>query len=322
MALSGQFVFTMAVAAVAVQSVVGFDSRSYGPNFRGDGTFYGPTNRGHCAFRERLPRTFANMVPISLSYPQYDKSASCGACIEFYGTGRGSAGTKIGTHKQYGYVHDSCHDCGNGDLDLALHGDGRHEVVWKFIPCPVDDVQLLFEGSNMYYKKVQIRGTKFPIVSAVVDNKPSLMSDDNFFVSHGQFPNSATIVAKDVSGNEYRIQAAINVADGLVIPNSVQKNGNSMQNGNSGSPGHRKPSSKCVARGKPCTYSRKCCRGSVCARVRWASSRRCIKKPAPKCIPRYKFCTGPRRPHGSKSCCGRLRCKHSRGLKYMRCLPR
>lgn len=308
-------IIIVVMAAMGVQSTMGFDRKSFDGNFRGDGTYYGPTQRGHCAFRENLPRTFANMVPVSLSFPQYDNSASCGACIEFYGTGRGSSGTKIGTHKQYAYVHDSCHDCNAGDLDLSVNGDGRHEVVWKFIPCPVDDVQLLFEGSNTYYKKIQIRGTKTPIMSAVVDGKPSIKSPDNFFISHGHFPSSAKIVAKDVFGNEYVIQSSINIADGLVLPKSVSKNGDPSRTGNT-------PPLNCSSRGKYCSNSRKCCNGSVCAHVRWASTRRCVKKSPPKCIPRFAFCSGPRKPNGRKYCCGHLKCVHSRGRRYKRCLRR
>lgn len=309
------------ILAAAVGEAVAFGRSSYGSEVRGDATYYGHTDKGHCALRGKLPRTFANMLPVSLAMPQYAGSASCGACIQFRGTGRGSTGTPVGKHIQYAYVHDSCHDCAPNDLDLSKHGDGRFEVVWKFIPCPVDDVQLLFEGSNTYYKKFQIRGARTPIVSASMAGKPGVKTPDNFFVAHGTFPAAAPIVAKDVFGNEYRMHASINVADGLVIPKSVTKNGAPLRPGPNGPPGASKRKPKCSNRGSFCSASRKCCTGSVCATVRWASSRRCVSPPS-RCIPKWKFCSGPRKPNNAKSCCRHLVCRHSRGLRYKRCLPR
>lgn len=303
-----------------------FDKSSYSQTYRGDGTYYGHTTQGHCSMRERLPKTYAGMLPVSLNLEQYDNSAACGACIEFRGTGRGSSGTKISTRKQLAYVHDSCGDCPKNDLDLSKNGDGRHEVIWKFVPCPITDVQLLFEGCNAYYKKIQIRGVTVPIVSATVNGKGTIKTPDNFFVAHGYFPSAGSIVAKDVIGNVYNIKASINVAQGLVIPKSVSKNGSPPRRpGNNPNP---KPTKrpfnpkKCVKQFRICGVGRRCCHGTMCAKVGWSSARRCVKHSPNKCIPKYAYCTGPRKPKHAHTCCGRLRCRKPKSSHHKKCLPR
>lgn len=125
----------------------------------------------------------------------------CGACIEGTGTGGGSGATPIGTFKAY--VSDKCPECASGSLDFALTGDGRWDIEWSFVPCPGSDVPtFMFEGSNLFYWKIQPRGTASPVEELTVNGLPGMRTDDNFFVIEdgGPFEGPQEVTTTTIDG--------------------------------------------------------------------------------------------------------------------------
>lgn len=192
-----------------------FVSSDYGKRFFGKGTYYGYTTGGNCGMRGNLP-TYKNMLPVAINEAQYAGSKSCGACIKLVGTGKGIGGKPINGIFN-AYVHDRCPECGVGDLDLSSDGDGIWKINWIFVPCPKVIPTILFEGSSKYYKKIQLRGLKFPVRSMLIDGLVGERSQDNFFVSHngGGFRDVGILKIVDIMGNRAVAKINLNKADGV-----------------------------------------------------------------------------------------------------------
>lgn len=321
----------------------GFGIADYNKEYPGEGTYYGFTTGGNCAMRGGLSSMYNGMVPVAINDEQYADSMSCGACLEVEGSGKGIGGTPI-KGKFKAYVHDRCPECKKGDVDLSKSGDGRWHVKIKFIPCPNDnEPSFLFEGSNSFYKKLQFRGGKYPVGAMVIDGIRGVKTQDNFFIAlnGGGFHGTGRVVMTDLSGRSMTATMNLDVSDGVVKPNKFEIDGKAKRKP-SPRPPPRKPSRKpsprpkprgrCVPQGKFCGATKfnvwrtsKCCRkGYYCQWVKWSKYRRCARgrpqKPK-RCIPRYRFCSGPRK-HRGNTCCGKYVCRHSKSVRYMRCLPR
>lgn len=85
------------------------------------------------------------------------------------------------------YVNDRCPECLTGAIDLGWTGDGRFPITWKAVDCPViGNLQYLFQGSQPFYMKLQVRNNKIPI-STLEFGTPSgswitgTRTQDNFF---------------------------------------------------------------------------------------------------------------------------------------------
>lgn len=291
-----------------------FQGSDYGKTFNGEGTFYGLTSGGNCGMgaQSDLPEMYHSMLPVAINHDQYAKSASCGACLEVTGHGNGIGTTPI-TGTFYAYVHDHCHECKKGDLDLSSSGDGRWNISFKFIPCPQNSPELLFEGSNDYYKKIQIRGLTYPAWGMHISGKRGGRSQDNFFVSYdGPFPQHGMLRVKDVMGNVYKAWMRLNVAAGTLTPPEAfraplkkrnpnrNNNSNNQSNENSGnnnqnsqnnqnneqSNNNNSQNPQCVGDWMPCTDpdangsgEKECCSHShECKAVAWSTSWHCLPK--------------------------------------------
>lgn len=214
-------------------SMAAFYGSDYGKKYYGTGTTYGFTKGGNCAMRQDLP-AYRGMLPVAINEAQYAGSKSCGACIEMVGNGKG-IGTDPIKGKFMAYVHDlcpesndcndpgRCNECKEGDLDLSKSGDGVWNINWRFVPCPNPVPQFLFEGSNRYYKKVQVRGLTFPAATMTIAGSKATRTQDNFFVAKNQggFPSSATIKVVDIKGNQLTADLSIDISDGLSKSNRV-----------------------------------------------------------------------------------------------------
>lgn len=152
----------------------------YDESFKGDGTYYGPSQSGHCSITEPIPSMYNGMVAVALNGAQYADSFMCGACIEGRGTGGGSGHNPIGEFRAY--VTDSCMGCAWGDLDFAESGDGRWDIEWKFVPCPGGEPHFEWQGSHQWYWKIQARGTTSPVEELFVNHRMAQKVTDNFFV--------------------------------------------------------------------------------------------------------------------------------------------
>eukprot|EP00752_Nemacystus_decipiens_P013639 g12092.t1 len=172
----------------------------YGQTYTGEGTYYGFTTDGNCAYRDTVPGMYDGMIPIALNNEQYGDSLMCGACLEGRANGNGSGSNPIpSTYK--GWISDRCPECKPGDLDFSMSGDGRWEIEWEFVPCPGESITFQFEGSNAYYWKIQPRGTRTPVVSLTINGQPASRSQDNFFILEGgPWEGAQTVQTTTVAG--------------------------------------------------------------------------------------------------------------------------
>jgi hypothetical protein len=76
-----------------------------------------------------------------------------------------------------------------GDVDLGLTGDGRWGIYWTANDCPVGStfLQYLFQGSNLYYIKLQVRNHRVPISKVEFQGTdsawyPGARTPDNFWL--------------------------------------------------------------------------------------------------------------------------------------------
>lgn len=282
----------------------GFSPYDYGKLFSGDGTYYGLTSGGNCAMgpQSNLPHMYRSMVPIAINNDQYDNSKSCGACLLVTGRGRGSGGRPIrGTFRAY--IHDRCPECSRGDVDLSASGDGRWHVSWKFVACPMNDAYFAFEGSNNFYKKIQVRGLRYPAKMMWINGKRADRSQDNFFIAHGSFPYSGSIRVVDVKGNVFSAWTNLNLATGVFKAPASFNTPVGASSGSSSS-SYKKPYRKPYYRPKKKSkkrYYKKHGGGGY-------HKKRYYYKPKPKrkartCVPDWMACTG-RTNYKGLPCCG------------------
>lgn len=159
----------------------------------GDSTYYGESDAGNCQISPTLPE-WGNKLTFqtALNNTQYisnDQSSGCGICVEGHYLGTGSGATPP-PDTFTALVVDRCPECAPGDLDLALNGgDGRWDIRWKAIDCPVGDTKLsyLFEGSNPFYIKIGVRNHRIAVTQLEIQTRPDVpfvtatRKPDNFF---------------------------------------------------------------------------------------------------------------------------------------------
>lgn len=199
-------------------AVLSLSSAEYGPTFTGDGTYFGATEAGNCALRQPRPSMYADMVPVAINDAQYDDSKSCGACLNVTGSGHGSGSNPI-VGNFIAYVMDRCPECNYGDIDLSRDGDGRWDVSWRFIECPVQDLSFLFEGSNEYYWKMQPRGLRSPATQVLVNGVAGERTQDNFYIfPSGPFSMPANVSITTSLDKRYEVSLGHFLPDGVVTP--------------------------------------------------------------------------------------------------------
>ena len=128
----------------------------------GDGTYYGSASHIF------MPPEYEGKVDarVALNNPQH-RMGAYGMCIKVKGSGKGQGGqgsTPITTERLV-YVADVCPECAWGDIDFAIASDGRWEIDWHAVECPVGDntLKYIFKGSHEYYLKILPQVFKCPI---------------------------------------------------------------------------------------------------------------------------------------------------------------
>jgi expansin (peptidoglycan-binding protein) len=134
-------------------------------------TYYGlqtPTGSGNCGLSRggAIPAWVRGFdYTVAINAPQYGSGGwACGACLS--GTSRGvGLGATPPKATFLAYVVDKCPECAFGSLDLAVNGDGRWDISWKAVPCPVGNskVTYVLEGSNAFFLKVRVANTPIPL---------------------------------------------------------------------------------------------------------------------------------------------------------------
>lgn len=138
----------------------------------GDGTYYGYHSQGGACGLDPILLTENNtFASVAMNAPTYYGSLVCGMCLEVIADGKGSGKTPFSKKSMKVIVKDLCPECKKGDLDFAINGDGRWNIKWKAIKCSVNQgIQFMFEGSNRWYIKLQVRNTAIPIINMKIWN--------------------------------------------------------------------------------------------------------------------------------------------------------
>jgi len=207
----------------------------------GDGTYYGGNIAGGACSLYPLP-SFANpggslstnqVNLIALNEGQFAGSLSCGMCLQMSGTGTGSGANPIGQNI-YAVVTDICPGCPSGLIDLGYTGDGKWGITWKAVDCPtIGGLQYMFQGSNPYYIKLQVRNHKIPVQSVEFKTPTGTYvagqrSSDNFFIMSSGYPFPLTISVTNP------LELRITSINGEVITDaitSLESNNNVVLNG-------------------------------------------------------------------------------------------
>eukprot|EP00171_Calliarthron_tuberculosum_P012836 IDg12836t1 len=205
MAPSTKFLVAFGVASLVCSFASALSASDYtsGKTYSGDGTYYGPGGfeGGNCAIRKPRPASFTKYVPISINNAQYE--GMCGACIEYWGNGEGSGADPI-VDRKLGMIVDRCPECKFGDIDLSLRGDGRWKINWKIVPCKAEKkISFQFEGSNLFYWKLQPRGMESPPLKVTIDGDDAKRSQDNHWILSKKFTPPVKVVVDTVTGEHF-----------------------------------------------------------------------------------------------------------------------
>lgn len=321
---SSTLISILALSFFTIVSANDFSYADFNQWFNGDGTYYGYTSGGNCAIRE-IPDMYKSLVPVAINNDQYYGSASCGACVEFEGEGVGSGANPI-VGRKIGYVHDRCPECHHGSLDLSKSGDGRWQIRFRFIKCPFEEnvLTFLFEGSNYWYWKIQPRGLQYPAKSLVINGLPTEpRTQDNFFIVRdpsGNLKPNVDVTVTDIRGNVFVAKLSEFKSDGVVIPDSVNGNGDSNDNGNGDGGEDNNNTGKCAANWRPCDQSNGCCSSDF--KCKWHPKTgidRCVRV-FPQCFARGQLCTWYSGTPLKNPCCGGLSCNSVPNRPFKRCM--
>lgn len=115
-----------------------------------------------------FPSWGAGLIPVALNFPQLDGTFGCGACLEITptGTGGGRKNVSLLGNPFRAIVVSGCPECPSGNIDIRdLGGDGRWQVTWRAIDCPVgnDIISYLFNTTNALSFQIQPRGFRQPV---------------------------------------------------------------------------------------------------------------------------------------------------------------
>jgi len=87
-------------------------------------------------------------------------SIKCGTCVKITPLGTGSGNSDFPKRAPFvAYINNQCPECGPNNLDLAETSDGRWDIDWEVVPCPVTDgIKLqLKSGSSIWHTEVSAR---------------------------------------------------------------------------------------------------------------------------------------------------------------------
>jgi len=133
---------------------------------RGELTFYGQgaDSGGTCNYNNPTA-SLANQMP-TIAVGDFSNAAKCGMCVMIYPLGTGSGNSNFPNRKPFmAFVNNQCPECGPDNLDLAETGDGRWNIEWEAVDCPVSDniLLLLKSGSSIWHTEIQARNFHIPI---------------------------------------------------------------------------------------------------------------------------------------------------------------
>ena len=173
----------------------------------GIATYYDATGDGSCSFGKS-----SDLDVAAFNFPEFAKSASCGACINVSGP-KGAVTIRI---------VDSCPGCQEHHLDLSESAfakiaelkAGRVPITYQTVACKVTGnmAYQYKDGSHEFWTAIQIRNHKIP-VTKVEAKKAGVYtemkrSDYNYFID-------------DKGNKENPISIRITSADGQVLEDTL-----------------------------------------------------------------------------------------------------
>jgi len=200
----------------------------------GSGTYYESTTGGACGFGTLTPSFVTSSIrQVAMNPNFFAGSLGCGMCVSMKGTGSGSGKNPVSTTAFTVFVSDLFPTGGNGDIDLSSSTgeDGKWVISWKAIPCPVGTGKFSykFEGSNIYYLKLQVVGHSVPVQSIEFVKGgtayPGVRTTDNFFTLPSTYPTPVTfpLSINVVDTNGQKVSDTINsLSNDVLIQGKVQ----------------------------------------------------------------------------------------------------
>jgi len=319
----------LAAAAAVAAAGVAPPTAAAATHGSGDGTYYGSAVNGACSLYPR-PLQYAGRRGVALAAASYGGASLCGACLSVTSTGRGSGANPL-PRSFDAYVMDLCPTCpGRGDLDVATPGDGRWDVSWKVVDCPVvpGGPALYLQGSNDWYVKAQVRNVARPIAWVSIGGAPARRTHDHFWMAAnpgGRGWAGRVAVSIGLAGGRVAHVGTIPIRSGVVLrgtkgrrgggttpatPARRKKGGRGGRRGGGG--GHRRGG--CAGLWGQCGGARHagptcCARGTACRRFHpWYSQCRPAgggrrRRPRRQCAGLWGQCGG--QLHAGPTCCAR-----------------
>ena len=102
---------------------------------------------------------------MAINSAQYGSAAdTCGMCVLV------TASSIDGGTPFTAFVDNKCPECHTGDLDIGTSGNGRFDISWHAVECPVGSnyITYFYEGTNTWYLKMQAVGSRFPLAKLEV----------------------------------------------------------------------------------------------------------------------------------------------------------
>ncbi|BFZ23917.1 hypothetical protein BsWGS_26957 [Bradybaena similaris] len=199
--------------------------------YHGDGTYYGNIKEGTCAYGTDLPPAATNpkiRSLVALNAPQFMGSLVCGLCLRVVGSGHG-LGTNPISGEYIVFTKDLCPVCKAGDVDFALDGDGRWDIVIQAVQCPVGNtkIQYSFHGSNQWFVKLQIRNARIPITEVQLQRNgvwvtPNHNIDGHWLVSDSHEWQAGSIEIRMTAANGQTLEDTIPRIENDVVLNGLK----------------------------------------------------------------------------------------------------
>ncbi len=165
----------------------------------------------------------------ALNFPEYAKSASCGACFLVKGP-KGSVTVR---------VVDSCPGCEVGHLDLSAEAfakianpvDGKVPITYQGVACEVTgNVSYHFkEGSSKYWTAIQVRNHRLPITKVEYKKNGAFAdmprADYNYFIDTkgvGDQPSGLHVRVTAVDGQTIEDDLPGTIQADKLVPGTAQ----------------------------------------------------------------------------------------------------
>jgi expansin (peptidoglycan-binding protein) len=226
---------TVLVVVPTIVLACGGDDEEYEGPYRplttevqeGIATFYDADGSGNCSF-DKSP---GDLDVVALGWPEYDRGASCGACLRVTGPD-GEVTVR---------VVDSCPPCHGHDVNLDLSESafakianpkrGRVPISYRLVECEVSgNLAYHFKsGSSKYWTAIQVRNHKLPIAKLEYRRGSSWVAmpraSYNYFIAEkgvGDQPDGLRLRVTAVDGQRVEETLPGNIPSNRIVPGAKQ----------------------------------------------------------------------------------------------------